>query len=161
MADLIEVLGGCDIVRHIRGFANVPAATLGLSVTDLLEEIGQMGYDPNNIVRGLAAYLRWMNKVRQEATKLTRFHQALSSLAHNGWSIDLAWDSAVIVLTSNGQIDDLVGLSLMLEHPVIVETSGDKWILRVESPDQLMTSLVYLDSRGRDGKIPGTYNRRR
>jgi len=159
--ELIELLGGRDIVRHIRGFANVPAATLGLDVFDLLEEIGQMGYDPNSILRGLVAYLRWLNNVRHEADKFISFHQALSSLADEGWSIELAWDSAIIVIKSKGQIDELVDISLMLDRLVVVETSGNKWILRLQTSDDLLTSLCYLDSQGRSGKIPGRYSRRK
>jgi len=172
---LYEYLGGRDIVRHIRGFANVTPSMLELDTNDLLEEIGQLGYDPDQVLTQLVAQLTEENKIRKIAQAYQSVYSELDNMTSSGhWDMQLVVDGIIFKVISDVPADRIQAWCNMLKH--ILQTSnqhrrdvhisvtpydeGDgEWIIDVvvPIPYNLYASLIYLDSQGRQGEIEGTY----
>ena len=182
--ELYEYLGGRDIVRHIRGFANVAPTTLELDTNDLLEEIGQLGYDPDQILTQLIAQLTEENKIRRIAQIYRPLYLELDSITNIGnWSMRLVEDGIIFTISSDVNSDRMLSLTTMLRRVVGQEQGATQgvnddqqrrvrwvtvslhdeedgvWIINVTLPIpyNLYTSLIYLDSQGRQGEIEGDY----
>ena len=181
---LYEYLGGRDIVRHIRGFANVVPSMLELDTNDLLEEIGQLGYDPDQVLTQLVAQLTEENKIRRMAQAYRPVYSELDSIASAGnWNMQLIEDGVILTVWTDASADRMRAWCSMLNQivtrdqamsqgvssgqyrrvtqiSVSLHDEGDgEWTINVilPIPYNLYAAIIYLDSQGRQEEIEVSY----
>lgn len=160
-------LGGLDIARYIYGYTQEPRA-LELDLEDLSEEIGKLGYDPLQAINQLVSYLRRVDNVKRVAERYLPFYQALKGL-NATWDIWLQGEELALKLSHQSYGVSPIEINRLLDflpgfHSTRFPGEYTTTLLlkpRVSNPDRvvyrLYTSLIFLDSRDREGEVNGSY----